>query len=108
MLEKLTREDFEALIGQKFTLTASEGQTHDFSLVDVVELPAPRARGRRASVPETIRRAPFSVFFQAATLLPQSTYEMRNEAFGAEPLTIFIVPVGEMKEGGYEYEAIFT
>lgn len=109
MLDKVTRQDFEPLIGQTFTLKASEGQTFDFSLVDVVALPPPRARGRRP-MPENLRREPFSLFFQAKPFLPQAIYEVQNEAFGQDALAIFLVPVGEVKDGdgGYEYEAVFT
>src|SRR5215218_4284386 len=94
MLDKISREDFEPLIGQKFVLTAAEGETFDFSLVDVVELPPPRSLGRgRQPVPETVRRAPFSLFFRGQPLLPQATYAIQNDALGAEPISIFIVPV---------------
>jgi hypothetical protein len=34
-------------------------------------------------------------------------YPIRHEVLGAEPVAIFIVPLGEV-DGGYEYEAVFT
>ena len=106
MLDKLKREDFEALIGKKFVLTAPEGRTFDFAVVDVEELPPPRRRGTRPAPQST--RAPFSVVFTGEPLLPQAMYSMQHDAFGSEPLTIFIVPIGTAEGGGYEYEAVFT
>lgn len=103
MLETLTLESFEPLIGQPFKLTLPDAQQLEFKLVDVEEFPTGR---RRRNAPEP-RRKPFSIFFTGQPLLPQSIYPMQHDAFGAEPLTIFIVPVGEV-EGGYEYEAVFT
>lgn len=107
MLNEVTREQFEGLIGQNLRLTGPDGQTFEFAVVDVAELPAPRRAGRRP-VPENIRRAPFSVFFTAQPLLPQAMYPMQHDVLGAEPQPIFIVPIGEAEGGGYEYEAVFT
>jgi hypothetical protein len=103
MLETLTLESFEPLIGQQFKLTMPDNQQLEFKLVDVEELPTGR---RRRNAPEP-RRKPFSIFFIGQPLLPQAIYPMQHDAFGPEPLTIFIVPLGEA-EGGYEYEAVFT
>ena len=101
MLDKITHEMFEPLIGQKFKLTA--GETFEFELVDVEPLPVGR-RSRRAAAP---RRPSFSIFFVGKPLLPQATYPMQHDAFGSEPMNIFIVPVGQV-ENGYEYEAVFN
>lgn len=103
MLDKVTHETFEPLIGQRFTLS-HEDQQYAFELTDVEQLPVARRRSRRATEP---RRASFSLFFIGEPLLPQAIYPMRHEALGADPMSIFIVPVGEI-EGGYEYEAVFT
>ncbi|HYI11938.1 MAG TPA: hypothetical protein VEK57_22980 [Thermoanaerobaculia bacterium] len=103
MLDKVTVETFEPLIGQKFKLTLPDAQVLELELVDVEELPTGR---RRRNAPEP-RRKPFSIFFTGQPLLPQAIYPLQHDALGAEPLTIFIVPVGEV-EGGYEYEAVFT
>ena len=107
MLDKLTREQFEPLVGQRFSVTVPEGGTIEFALIDVVELPASRRVGRRP-LPDTVRRAPFSIFLTGAPLLPQAMYPIRHDAFGREPLEIFIVPIGQAEGGGYEYEAVFT
>ena len=103
MLDQMTREMFEPLIGQKFQVTLPDSQVVDFELIDVEELPV----GRRRRNAPTPRRMPFSLFFQAAPRLEQAMYPMRHELFGGEQQEIFIVPVGQL-EGGYEYEAVFT
>jgi len=103
MLDKLTLETFEPLIGHKFTVTLPDTDPVEFELVDVEELPTGRTR-RNAPEP---RRKPFSVFFTGQPLLPQAIYPIHHDALGASPLDIFIVPVGKV-EGGYEYEAVFT
>ena len=103
MLDELTLEVFEPVIGQKFEVTLPDSEIVNFELVDVEELPTGRRR-RNAPAP---RRKPFSLFFTGPVLLPQSMYPIRHEVLGAEPVQIFIVPVGEA-DGGYEYEAVFT
>jgi hypothetical protein len=105
MLETLTYEMFEPLIGQTFTLTNAD-QTLAFELTDVEPLPVPRRRSRETATPP--KRAPFSLFFLGEPLLPQAMYPIQHDAFGSEPLTIFIVPVREVAGRGYEYEAVFT
>ncbi len=104
MLETLTLDMFEPLIGQKFILTTPDSQTLDLELIDVEELPTGRKRRNAPSVP---RRTPFSLFFSGQVLLPQSMYPMSHAVLGDTPQEIFIVPVGEL-EGGFEYEAVFT
>ena len=103
MLDKLTLETFEPLIGQKFTVTVPDTDPVEFELVEVEELPTGR---KRRNAPEP-RRKPFSIFFTGQPLLPQAIYSIQHDALGESPLTIFIVPVGAV-EGGYEYEAVFT
>lgn len=104
MLEKLTHEMFEPLIGQKFQVTAPDHESLEFELVDVEPLPTPRRRSRRA---ETPKRAPFSLFFVGPVLLPQAMYSFQHETFGPEPMSIFVVPVART-EAGFEYEAVFA
>jgi len=108
MLDKLTVQSFEPLIGQKILLD-HDSKTIELEVTDVEELPPPRRRGKqRTAEPATERRKPFSVmFFAEAPMLPQAMYAMRHETFGSEPLQIFIVPIGEA-DGGFEYEAVFT
>jgi hypothetical protein len=104
MLETLTYEMFEPLVGQKFTLTNGD-ENLPFELTFVEPLPTPRRKSRK---PGPEKRAPFSIFFTGEPLLPQAIYPLQHDAFGSEPLTIFIVPIGEAEGGGYEYEAVFT
>jgi hypothetical protein len=104
MLDTVTHETFESLIGQKFTLFTPDQAQHQFELTDVEQLPIPRRRSRAAA---DSRRAPFSIFFIGEPLLPQAIYPIRHDALSSEPLNIFIVPLGKA-EGGYEYEAVFT
>jgi hypothetical protein len=104
MLDKLTFEVMEPLIGQKFILTLPDSQTVDLELTDVEELPTGR---KRRNAPTVSRRKPFSLFFRGQPLLPQAMYPLSHAILGDEPIEIFIVPVGEI-EGGYEYEAVFT
>jgi hypothetical protein len=103
MLDKVTFESFEPLIGQKFKLTLPDSEVVDFELVDVEELPIGR---RRRNAPE-LKRKPFSVFFKGPTHLPQAMYPMQHDFFGNAPLSIFIVPIGPLNDG-FEYEAVFT
>ena len=105
MLDTVTHETFEPLIGQKFILSTPEQTEHPFELTYVEQLPVPRRRSRTPAAP---RRAPFSIFFVGELLLPQAIYPMRHDSFGSEPLNIFIVPLGQAEGGGYEYEAVFT
>ena len=103
MLDQLTLDVFEPVIGQKFEVTLPDSEIVNFELVDVEELPT----GRRRRNAPALRRKPFSIFFLAPVLVPQSMYPIRHEVLGEEPVPIFIVPVGEA-DGGYEYEAVFT
>lgn len=103
MLDKLTLEVFEPVIGDTFEVTLPDSDTVSFQLTDVEELPMGRQR-RNAPKP---RRKPFSVFFTGPILLPQAMYPIRHAVLGDEPVAIFIVPINEV-DGGYEYEAVFT
>jgi hypothetical protein len=103
MLDKVTLETFEPLIGQTFKLHLPDATVVDVKLTDVEELPT-GTRRRRAPEP---KRKPFSLFFVAAPRLDQAMYPLRHEALGSEPVSIFIVPVAEV-DGGFEYEAVFT
>lgn len=103
MLDKVTLETFEPLIGQTFKLHLPDATVVDVRLTDVEELPT-GARRRRAPEP---KRKPFSLFFTGAPRLEQAMYPIQHEALGTEPVAIFIVPVAEV-DGGFEYEAVFT
>jgi len=94
-LEQLTPADFQALVGQRFTVVQNEG---DLAL----ELAAVRA------LPPHARRAePFALLFQGPRhpVLPQRIHVLAHGELGAIPM--FLVPVQGGGEG-VAYEAIFN
>jgi hypothetical protein len=102
---------FAPLIGSSFRIDFPDG-TIDLRLDEVTALPPPRyvtPKGEEP-VPAEIaaRRNPFTVSFRGPrnVRLPQNTYRLMHGAF-AEPLDIFIVPVGVDAEG-YNYQAVFN
>jgi hypothetical protein len=97
MLDQLTIESFEPLVGTSFWL-------HDNG--HKVEMRLTRAARVMESEAARLKRTPFSLFFFAPVLLPQQIYHLTHEAF-PEPLDIFLVTVAK-KENGYTVEAVFT
>lgn len=97
MLDKLTVDDFRPLAGESFHLTEHGIDLRLERVAEVME--SERAR---------LKRQPFSLFFRGPSdpRLPQGSYSLEQARF-AEPLTIFIVPVGRNDEG-VEYQAVFT
>lgn len=95
MLEKLTREDFAACIGQCFRLSPDQADAFDLVLEEVSELKA--AAGQES----------FSIYFRgpAERGVPQATYTLENDRFGR--LDLFIVPVARDGQG-FLYEALFN
>lgn len=101
MLDTLTIETFEPLVGSTFWLYfADDKGTHK------VELRLTKAAKVMESEAARLDRNPFSVYFLAPMYLPQRIYRITHEAF-AEPLDMFLVPVGK-EPGGYAFEAVFT
>ena len=90
MLDTLTADDFEPLIGEAFTL---DGHDTSFELVAVE---------RAATTPGSPREETFSLRFRGQPGLGGRIHELRNDAFD-EPLGIF---VSEYAAG--EYEAVFN
>ena len=97
MLDQLTIETFEPLVGSSFWVHA-EGRK--------IELRLTSARKVMESEAARLARNPFSLFFLAPVLLPQQIYHLTHEAF-TDPLDIFLVPVGQ-DPNGYSHEAVFT
>jgi hypothetical protein len=97
MLDQLTIDSFEPHVGSSF-------QLHDDG--KKLELRLTRAARVMASEAARLKRVPFSLFFLSPELVPQATYRVTHDAF-AEPLHIFLVPVGK-DENGYSLEAVFT
>lgn len=97
MLDQLTIETFEPLVGTSFWL---HEKGHN------VELRLTRASRVMESEAARLKRTAFSLFFLSPILIPQQIYNVTHESF-AEPLNIFLVPVA--KEGdAYTVEAVFT
>jgi hypothetical protein len=97
MLDQLTIETFEPLVGSSFWLQNRSQK---------VELRLTRAARVMESEAARLKRTAFSLFFMAPLLLPQQTYPLTHEAF-ADPLDIFLVPIAK-DANGFVYEAVFT
>ncbi len=97
MLETLTVDDFKPLEGQTFRIDEHSIDLRLNRVMPVME--SERAR---------LARQPFSLVFRGpgTALLPQRIYALAHPAF-AEPLEIFLVPVGRSGEG-FDYEAVFS
>jgi len=97
MLDTLTIESFEPLVGTSFWVHEKGHR---------IELRLTRAARVMESQAARLNRTAFSLFFLAPMMLPQQIYNVTHESF-AEPLNIFLVPVA--KEGdAYAVEAVFT
>lgn len=98
MLEDLTIESFQPLIGTSFWLTTADDRK--------IELRLTRAAKVMESEAARLKRTAFSIFFVAPVVLPQHIYRLTHEAF-AEALDIFLVPIGK-DANGFLHEAVFT
>jgi len=97
MLDTLTIESFEPLVGTSFWIHEKGHR---------IELRLTRTARVMESQAARLKRTAFSLFFLAPMMLPQQIYNVTHESF-AEPLNIFLVPVA--KEGeAYAVEAVFT
>jgi len=97
MLDQLTIETFEPLVGTSFWLHEKGNK---------VELRLERAARVMESEAARLHRTAFSLFFLSPVLLPQQIYNVTHDAF-AEPLDIFLVPVARQGTA-YTVEAVFT
>ena len=99
MLDQLTVESFEPLVGSSFWVEFPSGGKVELRLV--------RAAKVMESEAARLERHPFSLFFigPKSYLLQQQTYHLTHPQM--EALEIFIVPVGQNAQT-YEYEAVFT
>lgn len=96
MLDKLTKETFEPLKGDTFSLTHENGVIP----LSIVAVLGTGLQGHAA-------REQFSVHFRgpSSPVLPQRIYRIEHPQLGA--LEIFIVPI--KRDGdGLIYEAVFT
>jgi hypothetical protein len=97
MLDQLTIESFEPLVGTSFWLHENGHK---------VELRLTRAGRVMESEAARLKRTAFSLFFLAPLFIPQGTHRLTHDAF-QEPLDIFLVPV-EKQGDSYTVEAVFT
>jgi hypothetical protein len=97
MLDTLTIDSFKPHVGTSFWLH------HDGRKI---ELRLTGAAAVMASEAARLKRAAFSLYFLSPLQIPQSIYRLTHDAF-AEPLDIFLVPIGK-EANGYACEAVFT
>jgi hypothetical protein len=97
MLESLTLDTFTPRIGDRFRLSAGNGQSLETTLVEATPLGASASGGRQ----------PFSLVFRGplAPVWPQRIYRVDHDAL--DSLDVFLVPIGP-RDGGMQYQAIFT
>lgn len=96
-LDTVEHPTFEALQGQAFTVTTSQGITSmNLASISLLGHRHPHAT-----------RDPFSLTFRApsGTMLPQGIYRFEHEATGA--FEIFIAQLGNGPQGA-DFEAVFT
>jgi hypothetical protein len=96
MVEKLSHEDFENRVGEKFTATTPDGNALHLTLTDV------SVRGEAAEG----HRTPFSIEFrdEAHEHVPQQTLAVEHGEMGQ--FDLFLVPLGPDPRG-MRYEAVF-
>jgi hypothetical protein len=99
MLDGLTPDAFEPLLGSTFLL---EADTPDGSIE--LTLVAVERHGLRGGP----RSEPFSLVFSAppGPSLPQRIRSLRHPSLGG--LELFLVPIGPGPEGPVRYEAVFN
>lgn len=99
MLDQLTIETFEPLVGTSFWAGLPPGGKVELRLVRVGKV--------MESVAAQLPRHPFSLFFigPGSYKLEQSIYHLTHDTMGE--LDIFLVPVAQ-HGNTYEYEAVFT
>jgi len=97
MLDTLTIESFEPLVGTSFWVHEKGHR---------IELRLTRTARVMESEAARLTRTAFSLFFLAPIMLPQQIYSVSHDTF-AEPLDIFLVPVAKQGDA-YAVEAVFT
>ncbi len=97
MLDQLTIESFQPLVGTSFWLNHNGHR---------VELRLERAAKVMESEAARLKRTAFSLYFLAPVLVPQGIHHVTHDAL-TEPLDIFLVPIGK-DANGYSIEAVFT
>lgn len=97
----LTSEDFLPMADGSFQIMV-DGQP-------AVEIRLSEIRAQQVRDFPGKLREPFSLFFEGGqgVLCPQGNYRLRHAASGWEA-EMFIVPVGEVPDGSYRYQAVFN
>ncbi|PYQ26450.1 MAG: hypothetical protein DMF56_24535 [Acidobacteria bacterium] len=104
MLDQLTIETFEPLVGTTFWL-----HTQDETGRRKIQLRLERAAKVMESEAAHLPRNPFSLYFlgPGSIYLEQKIYHLTQEDAFPEGLDIFLVPISK-EANGYQYEAVFV
>lgn len=99
MLESLTAENFQPLVGQSFRVRFAEFEVAELALVEASAIGADTDPQRT--------RTPFRLLFRGTPgrVAQQAIYLIEHETLGEQG--IFLVPVSADADGVY-YEAIFN
>jgi hypothetical protein len=95
----LTRATFEPLVGTTFRARIAAGRSTAIRLVEVADLPLPRAQA------QPVPGEAFSLIFAGPSVFGQGEYPLAHPALGT--VSVFLVPVG-MRLHGPRYQAIFN
>lgn len=97
MLDKLTLDDFQPLLEERFSVHSGD-RSAEFRLVSAQRVGHGRTNGKRA---------PFALTFQAPPEVKpvEGTYRLEHEELGT--LEMFLVPVAGDQEGT-DFEAVFN
>lgn len=99
-LERLSKDDFDPHVGERFEVELSADETLALELVSTHPLSSDTVADSQ--------RAPFSLVFRSPgeqRHAPQRIYTVQHPELGA--LEIFLVPIGP-DQRGMRYEAVFT
>ncbi len=100
MLENFTREQWQELVTQSFTVQLGADTNQDWQLNEV------RIWGDADA--ERHARAPFTLCFRGPQqpFAGQGTYQLRHAEYGT--MEMFLVPTGPDGKDGMCYEAVFA
>lgn len=96
MLETFTIDTFSGRVGETFVVHPDGAAAFEVRLVEVVSLGSPVLPGGRA---------PFSLVFAGAVLVPQAIHRVTHGEIGE--FGLFLVPLGPAA-GAMRYEAVFA
>ena len=101
ILRSLTHEGATQYVGTVFRAAVGDS-TAELKLITADRILPDRPRSSR------MKRDPFSLIFRgpAVPRLYQGMYALQSDTVSFP--NIFLVPIAELEEGGFEYEAVFT